>query len=374
MKKSFADILSSLDSLQRRKVEEKLPSWSTVEGIEFPGSLSLQQCSGEEAALYKAGLLRSLTGLPDGKAVVADITGGLGVDSWAFAACADRVFHNEPDPVLSEAAARNFKRLHRDNITCTCSDARSFLESAREHFDLIYADPSRRDGAGRKVFRPEDCSPDIPALLPLIFTLTDILLLKLSPMADISMLASRLGSRLKELLVCAYDGECKELLCVLDGRHPGGYRITVPGVLSFTPEEEKKARPVVLDRAPAVGETLLVPAPELGKAGCFGLLCERFGLVQLGRDVHLFICPPGPEAGVLPGARYRIDAVLPMGDEGIRAVRKAYPRSEVSARGIGMSSEALRARLRCRPGGPYHVFGVKTASGYLLLAAERRAA
>ena len=393
MKQSFADILGSLDRDRDRRLAAKLPSWAGVTGLRIPRDLALQQCSGEAAARHKADLAAdwlSQTGeASDGAYTVADITGGLGVDSWAFSGIVSRVLYNERDAELCEAAGENFRLLGVSNIECSCNEAEAFLESLPE-VDLIYADPARRDAAGRKVFLLEDCSPDILELLPLIFRKTPRLMLKLSPMADISMLEGRFAPYLREVHVIGDSGECKELLCLLCAAHnqlfptrrnvsPAPQRsraidcepLIVAGPMIFNMSEERAATPTMLDRIPAVGETLLVPSPVIMKAGCFRLLSARYPLAKLDPDIHLYTVTDEnchyrlSELGEL----CRIIDLAPLSKETIREFGKRYPRAAVTARGIpGLSSEQLRSRLGCAEGSSLHIRAVTAAGSRLLLA------
>ncbi|MCR5071459.1 MAG: hypothetical protein K6A62_05985, partial [Bacteroidales bacterium] len=262
MKRSFADIMAGLDSERAQKVARKLPAWAAVDAdrraagldsLEFPSALSLEQCSSSATALYKAGqaaaaFSASRSGqlppetscdagpLPsdDGPlpltmprvarfpgavtadvslGTVLDLTGGLGVDSWAFAQVAERVVYFERNEELAAAAGRNFQRLGAGNIDVRCETVTPQTELPEA--DLIYADPARRDAAGRKVFLLEDCTPDILTLLPMLLRKAPAVLVKLSPMADLAMLAERFGSALREIHVVECDGEVKELLCLL---------------------------------------------------------------------------------------------------------------------------------------------------------------
>ena len=99
----------------RRKLKKKVPSWYRVPELAYPLKLSGEQCSSEAAAMYKARILQRL--FPEGNARVADLTGGLGVDSWAFSTAAASVLYNEMNPALASSAERNFRLLGRDNIS-----------------------------------------------------------------------------------------------------------------------------------------------------------------------------------------------------------------------------------------------------------------
>lgn len=253
MKKSFADILSSLDDATSRKLSSKLPGWAAA-GCTVPASLNLEQCSSETAALHKASILAAYGGIPfsspadtaaspvaaaPSPCILADLTGGMGVDSWAFSKVCTKVFYYEQNAVLAEAARDNFARLGVMNIEtcCTTVDCTTELPEC----DWIFIDPARRasDGSGKKVFLLEDCTPDVLTLLPMLWTRTEHIMLKLSPMADITMVAKRLRSRceeilgrtcLKEIHVVGISGEVKELLCVMDRNWNGEFTITATPV------------------------------------------------------------------------------------------------------------------------------------------------
>ena len=376
-----------------------------LDPLEFPSALSLEQCSSSATAAYKANLAvsggteagtapgnRATLGIVRGRGpssggrgpaqpdvsggscplrevetsfgfapappvpaktagdetiaadvplgTVLDLTGGLGVDSWAFAQVAERVVYFERSEELAAAAGRNFQRLGAGNIDVRCETVTPQTELSEA--DLIYADPARRDAAGRKVFLLEDCTPDILTLLPLLLRKAPAVLVKLSPMADLAMLAERLGPALREIHVVECDGEVKELLCLLlrdnpspepdivlarltasrggssplqnfalrahpsqpDGWAPpvheatGGHGFagaTSPDVqqrdgLRFRMSEERGAEAV---HAAGVqpGDVLLEPCPALLKAGAFRLPCARWSLRKLAPSTHLYLAP-----------------------------------------------------------------------------------
>ena len=193
-KKSFSDILEDTRIRTRRKLLKKIPSWAGVEGLEFPSSLSLEQCSSEATATFKARLIKEKFAHPD---TICDLTCGLGVDSWAFSAIASKVISFERNKDLAEAVRNNYSALKADNIDLRCEDVSS-LDTLPE-CDLFYADPARRDSLGKKVFLLEDCSPDITAMIPLMLSKAPSVMLKLSPVADLTMLCTRLGRNLEDI-------------------------------------------------------------------------------------------------------------------------------------------------------------------------------
>lgn len=353
MKTSFAEILSGYDAGIRRKFESKLPHWAHA-GCSVPGTLALEQCSSEAAAMYKASFTSGF---------LCDITGGMGVDSWAFSKVCKRVIYNERDAGLAATAEKNFKLLGADNIECICREINT--EVIIPQCDWIFIDPARRSASGRKVFLLEDCTPDINLLLPALRLCAPHIMIKLSPMADISMTAAKIGNDIKEIHIIGLGGEVKELLCILEKGFRGEYTITAADLdsgkkFSFKPSEEEAAS-ISEDAAIHEGATLFEPAAILMKAGAFKLV----GLPKLAKSTHLYIGETD-----IPGRSYRIIASLPLCKESFRTIHERWGEAEVTARNIPMTSEELKTRLKVKPGGKIHIFGVTARSGRVLIITE----
>ena len=374
-KKSFSEILVSLEDAAARKVAGKLPAWSGID-IDLPGSLALEQCSSSAAAAYKAGLAKERAG---GRLdCVCDITGGLGSDSAAFAAEAGRLLYVERNPRLVEAARKNFRALGLRNVEFRCEEVGP--ESELPECGLIYADPARRGDTGRKLFRLEDCSPDIGALAPHLLDRAPMLMVKLSPMADISVLLASFGAALREIHVVGLGGEVKELLCLLlrgnrafDGIFAAELGAADGGsdeIFFFRPREEQSV-PLLLAGGLSPGQVLLEPVSCMLKSGAFRLPCVRYGLGKLAPSTHLYIVESSglPPAGLF--RRFMIKEILPLNAASLRELKSRRLRADVSARNIRMDSAELARRLGC-VSGSLHVFGCSTAcSGNVLLLTER---
>lgn len=426
----------------RRRLRKKLPEWVVCTGLVYPSSLCAEQCSSSDTARYKAsivqrifneyvGTVASMVGDPcrtTGSATegtesvpdknspttrnqsvtepaevtigtrktgrIADLTGGLGVDSWAFSEVAEKVLYNEMNPALAAAARHNFKALGVTNIFIKNSEATS--DSLKDIFgdfrpDVIFLDPARRDSAGKKVFLLEDCSPDVLKILPELFGISRFVLLKLSPMADITMAVERLdrtyeeylekasgegwnGQWVREVHVVASGGECKELLILLDGEWNEGYSLTCREdgkTLTFKPEEITKAKAGYPDSTFA--RIIFEPGKSLTKAGVSNAICERFGLVKLARFTHLYtisepLSDSESEQRTAPlkdfGKVFYVKEILPLNKSSMKDVGKRYPHSEVSAKNIPMSSDELRTRLKVKSGDDAHIFGVRIETPY----------
>lgn len=390
----------------RKKLKDKVPQWFAEPSLVYPKPLAGEQCSSSATAFYKASLLQELAAsAAKGCLRVADLTGGLGVDAWAFSQVATEVLYNEMDADLADAARHNFAALGRSNIRVSCAEITAdSLSAVLGNFapDVIFLDPARRSASGQKVFRLADCSPDLIALKDSLLQVCQTVLVKVSPMADIAQLGRELGDCLQAVHVVAVGDECKELLLLL--QRPGDpvrlavrigrYAVQLPAAWSGSRMLREAFFQVLCDEEhPAGGQRevryladeaelkaarwLFVPGPALTKAGAFNLPCRQFGLVKLGRSTHLYV-PSGDvfPAGLLSwGKSYRICSVLPLDKAGIREAATRWPKADVTARNLPLDSEGLRKRLGIKTGGAIHLFGFRAdfqdgTSGKYLLAAE----
>ena len=187
----------------KQKSEKKLPSWFNAKNIYYPPKVSIEQTSSEVTASYKSGIV-------SGKSIL-DLTGGFGVDSYYFSKSFQKVIHCEITKNLSEVAAHNFKQLAILNIETISKNGLEYLKKSTEIFDVIYIDPSRRNDVKEKVFLLKDCEPNIPENIDLLFKKTKTILLKNSPILDITSAINELKF-VKEIHVVAINNDVKELI------------------------------------------------------------------------------------------------------------------------------------------------------------------
>ena len=407
----------------RRKLRTKVPEWYAVPSLVYPFRLSGEQCSSSETARYKAMVCGSSlvpepslcdpshkwappsyaaegghrfgdqTAPANQRLRIADLTGGMGVDAWAFAQVAEEVLYNEMQVELARATELNFRELGVENVRFR--NARVEPGKVREVLDgfepdVIFLDPARRAEDGRKVFLIEECQPDVLGLLPELFEASRYVLLKLSPMADITMACKRLGDHVKEVHVVAAGGECKELLFLLDRDWEGtpatfivegGAVMEIPdqagndGPSLVVPSEAKES--VISTGAKRSGEIFLFePGKALLKAGAFGLPCGRFGLTKLGQHTHLYVGEAVPEELRPFGKVFEILEALPLNNRTMKEAGKRWPQAEVTARNVPMTSDLLRKKTGCVSGGDIHLFGVRAdaaseAGNYLIVTKKR---
>ena len=362
-----------------------MPEWSSA-GIEVPSSLNLEQCSSTATAQYKAGVLERAWGrIGAGPMRVADLTGGLGVDSWAFSRVAAAVLYNERVGTLAGAVERNFGRLGMDNVrfmSCDACDAAGGLSSGMKAAladfapHAIFADPARRDGVGRKVFRLEDCTPNVLGMMPELLETAPLVLLKLSPMADISLVARQLSeccmasvgrTCVREIHVVGLGGECKELLVLIDRDFDAPYSMTVAEngrSFCFSPSDEAECRIVLPEALPGPGDTLFEPSASLVKSGFMKLPCVRWNMLKLAQSTHLYICAGEPAEECRSfGKVFSVLEVLPLNKASMKDVGRRYPKAAVSARNIPMGSDELASRMGVVAGSDVHIFACSVTAG-----------
>ena len=405
----------------RRKLKGKVQEWYDNPELIFPLKLSAEQCSSSATGAFKAAYAQSIfektrpaeVETPDRKMRLADLTGGYGVDSWSFSKVADQILYCEMLSVLCDAARHNFAALRAtniqvENITISPSDSPHHTEHSEGSLtqildsfnpDIIYLDPARRSDTGKKVFLIEECTPDVLTLKDELFSQSRNILLKLSPMADITMVCERLGRCCREVYVVAMGGECKELLIWMDREWSDEYTITAVELPShfdsiyhrehsesisqasetdakatfcFTPSEEKAAQTSIATKEDITQANFLFePGKALMKAGAFNTLCHRFGLKKLGRSTHYYIIGKEELVSGL-GKTYQIISQGPLDKRSIKAAGAAYPKSEVTARNIPMDTDTLRKKLGITSGDDAHIFGLKSDTAGNLLFITRR--
>lgn len=357
----------------RRKIRSKLPRWHSEPDIFYPDRLCAEQCSSEETAGYKARLAAEISG--GGR--IADLTGGLGVDCSAFAAHFKKVLYNEMDSSRAEAARHNFKVLGLDNIEietfCASKDETALWARLKEFSpDIIYIDPARRSADGSKVFLIEECSPDVLGLLPQIFSCSKNLMIKLSPMADITMVSGRLeanGADVIEVHCIASSGECKEVLVLAvksDGCHKEHSTVVYDNgnTMRFNRGNDGN----IPDNSPSLMHNideaygmryLFEPGKALAKSGLFNEIC-CFGIRKAGIHTHIYFSPEMPSGDIAGfGKTFAIKQILPLSKKTIKSVGAQWPECDVTSRNIPMTSDELRKRTGCRSGGKFHLFGLR---------------
>lgn len=463
------DMPFALDQIRGRKMARvKLPRWASIDGIIYPPHISMEQCSSEQTALYKAELAARLLVLSPsssengeekekesenasnlhlseicefaGKGAVdsefakneatckkqqilteadrnvneikgephegdfseetgfVDLTGGFGVDfSYIASRLGVKSMYVERQAHLCEAAKENFGRLGLMNAIVKNGDGIEVLHSFASKKEaaasdslgitedqsqsllktnlglkLIFIDPARRDDAGNKVVSLKDCTPDVTLLQEEMLSKADYVIIKLSPMLDWHRAVSELNC-VQEVHIISVNNECKELLLVLSARNMGNLRIyCVNDAQSFVCEESDMESSSV-KIAPSTFEEmqyLYEPNASLMKAGCFGVLSERYDARMLSKNSHLFVSRE--PIAVFPGRSFRIIAVSSFNKKELKRHLSGITKANIATRNFPLSVAELRKRLKLKDGGETYIFATTLSDeSHVLVITEK---
>ena len=338
----------------RERTADKLPTFAAIDDWWYPVRLSCEQCSSELTAKYKASLV-------SGEKMV-DLTAGYGVDTYFLSEHFAHTDYVEQDPELCRIAEHNFANRP---ISIHNTTAEEFLQKAGQ-YDLIFLDPARRDEHGGKVFRLEDCSPNVVTLLPALLQHGRLLLLKLSPMLDITQAVKELSavSIQWSVYVVAVKNEVKEVLLISGGNG----KITAIDLdkkgqaFVFTKEEEKDAQIRKCENE-KIGKYLYEPSASILKAGAYKLVAQRYGLQKLDVNTHLYASDT-----LVPNFPGRIWKCLnePINDKMVHGQMV-----NVLTRNYPLTPEQLKKKLKLKDGGEMFVIGCRVNGKPVLFEAER---
>ncbi|MBR0334224.1 MAG: SAM-dependent methyltransferase [Bacteroidales bacterium] len=368
----MADALVQIKGYQA--IKQKVPAWYACEALQFPPTLSLEQSSSEATARYKAALLDAFLPMESRKKGV-DLTGGLGVDAYFLSETFEEYVYVERQALLCELAAHNFSQLGREQISVQCAEAEEYLRSMQP-VDFIFIDPARRDDKGKKVFALQDCTPDVSALFSSLREKCRLLMIKLSPMLDISLALKQLGD-VAACHVLALDNDCKELLLCVGQAEANAEAAASPATqlvacnlrkqgdvhtFRFTREEENAA-PCRLAAAPA--QYLYEPDVTLLKAGAYKLLTQVFPLQKLHVNTHLYTSESLQKD--FPGRVFNIVEVLSPSAKETKKRLQGLQQMNVATRNYPESVETIRKKYRIKEGGQLYLFAATLADNQRVL-------
>lgn len=327
----------------RRRAATKVAEELECGRFLFPTALSAEQCTSDAVAALHASLIR-----PGEK--VLDLTAGLGIDAFHIARRAALVTALDMNPDVAAALEHNANVLGLDNVRAVCADSTEYIKSVADGaFDTVFIDPARRSADNRRLFSLHDCQPDVVELLPQIRRVSQRLIVKASPMLDITAVIRELPGT-TAIYSAGTNSECKELLAVVDFKDEAiedtAVHIWTPDCnYRFTQRQEQEASAVF--GRPENGWWLYEPWPVTHKAAPFRLLSAQFGLMELAANTHVYTSPE--EVDGFPGTKRRVMEVLPFASRVLKNFSKAYPKIDVAVRNFPMSADALRAKLRVAP-------------------------
>ncbi|MAM92752.1 MAG: hypothetical protein CMI15_14965 [Opitutaceae bacterium] len=340
----------------RQRIRKKLPSWFANEDIEFPDTLPLEQCSSELAAHYRASLLSG--------ELLADLTGGFGVDAAGFARTFSKVYHVEQDESLSNLVTRNIEALDLgEKFEVIHADGIRWLDSQENGFDALYLDPARRDHRGLKVSSLEACEPDLSRIWGNLLSKAKVVAVKLSPGLDIDATLKELPG-ICEVHILSIGNECKECCYLARRDWKGGARIVCANhcrefewnCFEFSREEEKSCE----GSYGGFQRYLYEANPSIMKGGGFKVLGDRIGIPLVHPRTRFYASDQ--LISDFPG---RVFEILGQGELRRKSASELFPdrQANVMARNVGLSSEELKNRLKLRDGGSLYAIGAMDVSG-----------
>ena len=348
----------------RQLLRKKVPSWSENEDLLFPSHLSIEQCSSEASANYKANLLQGRS--------FADLTGGLGIDTYFISQNYQEADYVERQAELCDLARHNFEVM-KANVKVWNESAEEYLSHC-EPKDYIFIDPARRDMYGRKTVSISDCTPNVIDLQEKLLQKAEKVMIKLSPMLDISKALEELH-HVKEVHVVAVSNECKELDFIMERGYQGDIQFVCVNLLtsqvkmSFTREEERNCPGRIAD---TVLNYLYEPNPAVMKAGCYKLLTERFDVFKLHKNSNLYTSEQFiPD---FPGRIFKVEDWTLYNKKVKQTLLSDVAQASIAVRNFPLSVSELRKTLRISDGDAIYLFATTLKGERKIIIRTKKAA
>lgn len=369
MKEGTADfrpkwVLQQIAGIQAMR--RKMPHWADNQNIVYSVHLSLEQCSSEFTANYKRSIIERFCANVSEK-IFADLTGGFGVDFSVMSAGFAKAFYVERNAELCDIAQHNFQALGMMNFNVVNGDGVDFLSNYDKKIDVVFIDPARRDSTGGKTVHIQDCEPNILDFQDVILQKSDIAIIKLSPMLDISECQLKLKN-IAEIHVVASDGECKEILVVLTAEktndEPLIFAVNNNQRFMFWRSHEEYCSLLIANHVNE-GMYLYEPNAAIMKAAPFYLLAEYYFIQKIAPNSHLYVSDNWIED--FPGRGFRIVKVGGVKD--FKHIEKA----NIAVRNFPLKADALRKQLKIKDGGEVYLFATTLSDGRKVLIETRKA-
>ena len=352
----------------RRRLKGKLPEWYENKDIIMGGRVPAEQCSSELTARYKQSIVKGES--------LCDMTGGMGVDFWYMSEGMERAIYTERNEELCSIAKHNFQVLQtlRPEYVIRCGDGR---ELPIPSVDIIHLDPARRAGDGSRVYAMEDCEPNIVEWQDELLKHAKMVLVKLSPMVDLTDVLRKLKG-VKELHIVGVKNECKEILVKAhafdDSVCAGCVEVhcvdfLTSGKIEYVFSLLGRMEIPLIDGG--VMRYLYEPDVTLMKAGAFGSLCARYPVWQLDVDTHLMTSDEWiPE---FPGRVFEVEEMIPFSSKVLKRLKKEIPQANIAVRNFVMTADELRKKTGIKDGGEVYLFGAKVKDmGQMLLICRKK--
>lgn len=320
----------------------------------FPSRLAGEQSTSDRLAEYHRKLI--IRDKP-----IADFTSGLGIDLFHCSAETSECIGIELDEAKADALRYNIDVLDLKNIEVICADCRKFAKTTSRRFGTIFIDPARRAADGSRVFSLADCEPNVIEMLPRLSEICDRLIIKMSPMLDISHTIEALHG-CTEIIALGTPTECKELIAVMDfnvtATSPVIKAVTLgrdwESIFSYTSEEENEAS-MPEQSMPREGDYLFEPFPAVMKLSAQKLLAARYEVKMFHFNTRLY---HSHHDDVFPGEHFKIERIIDYASKNIKRLSKEYPQINVAVRNFGMTADALRKKLGVKDGGSLRLIGL----------------
>ncbi len=359
------DIREAVTQIQGWQLaKDKLPTWAATDGIIYPVRLSMEQCSSEATARYKARLAQGN--------IMADLTGGFGIDCSYMARNFGRTIYIERNSTLCNIARHNFALLGLGNVEIKNSVCEDILDTL-PHCDWIYADPARRDSIGGKVVALSDCEPDIPQLEARLMRRCNAAMIKCSPMLDITAACRNLHN-IKEVHIIAVNNECKELLLILEHSTPNTptalhcINILKEGQQRFSTTIEAQQRPATY--TDSIRKYLYEPNAAIQKGGCNATLAHTMSIEKLHPNSQLFTSERF--INDFPGRAFIVEGVSPFSKKEIKILLDGIKQANITVRNFPDTVQGLRKRLKIAEGGDTYIFATTLNNGDKVLVRCRK--
>ncbi|MEG1586752.1 MAG: SAM-dependent methyltransferase [Bacteroidales bacterium] len=335
--------------LARRQIKDKLPEWYINEEIILPSRIAAEQCSSMLTALYKQQLIKG--------DCVCDLTGGLGIDTYYISKCTRKSYYIERFPEYCEAARHNFNKLKATHIEVINGDSRTMDIPV---VDTIYLDPARRGDANKRLFDLSDCEPDIVSLKQDLLKKAQRIIVKVSPMADLTRTLSLLPET-TEVHILSVKNECKELLFVLDSIKENEAEPTIHCInyltdgtettYCFKPEKEHHNIPLYANK---IKRYLYEPNASIMKAGAFRSVALDFNLEKLQVNSHLYTSDELKET--FPGRIFEVVNCIDFSSKSIKKLCVQIPKANIAVRNFPLSVDEFRKKSGIKEGGNIYLF------------------
>jgi len=346
-----------------QKAKEKIPSWSEIDDLVYPPHLSMEQCSSERTAAYKASLVQGDS--------FTDLTGGFGVDFAFFARKFKQATMVERNTELCEIATHNLPLLGLPHAKVVNGDGIDYLRQM-EPVNVIFIDPARRDQQGRKTVSIADCEPNLLEVLETLHARAKKILIKYSPMLDITLAVKDLR-QVESVHIVSVENECKELLFLLSEKateNPLFHCVNLSKRgetrYTFTMEEERNA---TIRQAGSLGKYLYEPYSSLLKAGAYKSLCTHFPVEKLAVSSHLYTSDE--PINDFPGRAFRVIDTFTLNKKDMKEHLGSIKKANIAVRNFPLSANELRNKLKIKEGGDIYLFATTHMEKRLVVMCEK---